>query len=73
MGGSDAICAKNSIEDGRTITLSCTSGQISLDTLSKYEGTPIFDVGIIPKSIKNNNHCTNAVFEDPAKCSSFID
>ena len=73
MGGSDAMCAKSSIQDERTITLSCTTGQISIDALSKYEGTPILDIGIIPKSIKNNNHCSNAVFDDPANCSSFID
>ena len=73
MGGSDAICAKNSILDNRIITLSCSSGLISLDAVTKIDKEPIFDVGIIPKSINNNNHCANGVFDDPAKCSKYVD
>ena len=55
------------------MTLSCTSGLISIDALSEKTGETIFSAGIIPKDSKVNTYCSNSAFYDPVNCSSLID
>ena len=74
MGGSSALCAISTFQfEQMAIPMKCNSGLISLDSVSTNTDKPIFDAGIIPKSSDQNTYCTNESFEDPAKCSSFLD
>ena len=73
MGGSEAICTVQSLSESTPINLICTTGIISIDTISHNSGLPIFDVGLIPRHSKNHQHCSNDAFNDQRNCSDKID
>ena len=73
MGGSEAICTVQSMKEQTPINLICTTGIISIDTISQNSGLPIFDVGIIPHHSQNHQHCSSDAFIDKYNCSDKID